>query len=551
MTIPQGYYDGTRTATASDSALLNTNILIGKTIFGIAGSVVQESHSNCSSDNSTGCIATATYPTQSILSSPAAASEVLSGKQFYAGSALQTGTMVNQGGFDASVSFPGAGYYSGATSNLPTGSQIASGSTILGISGTYLGSFSANTGSNALRDPGSVVVPQFVNQATSQQLTLAQEVSTYEGADLPTTGGYGYRDIPDVTKDDEAYSGINCNYASRPSVDCGKNQTTINLRIADCAALNPSTSSWDGATKCNRGQGRWSLVTRSGANTEVWRDERTGLIWSSRLGTLTNWCQASGNTQESPVTFTQAYNTTSGTPITGNGTISSISGGSSSLGEIITITFSSAITFSVTSTFGSGCNSSSGANIVSGTLTTSAGSSVVVSKTNYCSFTITQGSTRFAANDKIILTSTAANTYSCNPGAGSGLQSAATPRSFCAEASGLSLAATDSTSAYLAAKGHMGSLSMPSVRWRLPNLEDYEQANVDGIRMVMPDLGAAGTERPQSDGSTGSSAAPTIEWTSSVVSFNRICSWYFTGSSGLIGNNVHNISTYAVRCVGR
>jgi hypothetical protein len=88
---------------------------------------------------------------------------------------------------------------------------------------------------------------------------------------------------------------------------------------------------------------------------------------------------------------------------------------------------------------------------------------------------------------------------------------------------------------YSAAKGGMGANSTTlKVRWRLPTINDYEQANIDGIRSVMPDMGAFGTN----------------EWSASVYSSNRSNAWYFVSFTGLVSNILRSFN-FAVRCVGR
>jgi hypothetical protein len=88
---------------------------------------------------------------------------------------------------------------------------------------------------------------------------------------------------------------------------------------------------------------------------------------------------------------------------------------------------------------------------------------------------------------------------------------------------------------YSAAKGGMGANSTTlKVRWRLPTIHDYEQANIDGIRSVMPDMGAFGGN----------------DWSASVYSSNRNLAWYFGSVSGGVSLNNRNING-AVRCVGR
>jgi hypothetical protein len=88
---------------------------------------------------------------------------------------------------------------------------------------------------------------------------------------------------------------------------------------------------------------------------------------------------------------------------------------------------------------------------------------------------------------------------------------------------------------YSAAKGGMGANSTTlKVRWRLPTINDYKQADVDGIRSVMPDMGAFGAS----------------EWSASVFSSNRNFAWYFNSVYGSVSTNVRT-NNVAVRCVGR
>ena len=83
-----------------------------------------------------------------------------------------------------------------------------------------------------------------------------------------------------------------------------------------------------------------------------------------------------------------------------------------------------------------------------------------------------------------------------------------------------------------AGKGSLGSASTPAVRWRLPSIYEYEQANINGIRFVLPD----------SDGN--------YEWSASVVSSNRNSAWYFNGLNGIV-YYLNRFNSRAVRCVGR
>lgn len=524
--IPNGYYNG-KTVQFTDADLVITNIKNGVNIFGVTGSLV-EAYAACTDDalNAGQCsTAAGRYVTAT------------------AGSDI-TSWINGTGSTTVSSNIPN-GYYTGKVVNLTDADLIASniknGVNIFDVIGTALLGFSNNAASSAYRDPGSVPAANHLdNQNTSLQITLNHETTTYAGANLPTTAGYNYRDIPNQIKDDEGYLGTSCKYAPRPTSDCGTSQATIALRIADCAAANPATSTWNGATQCNGGEGTWNLVSRDGANKEVWQDARTGLIWSSVVASA-NWCRASGNTQQAPVSFYRSYNTSATTAITGNGTIGAISGGSSSVGETITITFTSATTYTV-----SGANCGGGTK--SNTLSTTPGSTETFGRANYCSFTITQGAVNFVNGDIFQLNSVAASSYSCDPVANN-LQPT-TPISYCTEGAGFNQTNAGEnwgSGTYMAAKGRLGRNATPSVAWRLPTINDYKQADVNGVRFVMPDMGIAGNTRPNRDGSTG---VVNAEWSSSVSSFNRIYSWSFYPDFGYV-YFFNRVNTYAVRCVGR
>ena len=120
------------------------------------------------------------------------------------------------------------------------------------------------------------------------QITQSQEVTTYAATTLPTN----YREVPNIAIDDDGYQGTSATYAPRPGTNCGTSGT-IAARITNC------NTSWNGATNGIGGEATWNLVARVFANKEVWQDTRTGLLWSSKVGTA-NWCRAAGNTQPGP-----------------------------------------------------------------------------------------------------------------------------------------------------------------------------------------------------------------------------------------------------------
>jgi hypothetical protein len=164
-----------------------------------------------------------------------------------------------------------------------------SGGSVPGASGGVLGSFVVFMASQMYRDP-----------ATPQN-TLAQELALGTTAVQST-----YRQVPNITKDDDGYVGGSVTFALRPATPCGTTQSTVAARIADCAAQNPTRSTWDGPTNGNAGQGVWKLVTYNSTH-EVWRDERTTLLWSDNLGTG-NWCRASGSSGGGPYGQVDPFN---------------------------------------------------------------------------------------------------------------------------------------------------------------------------------------------------------------------------------------------------
>lgn len=317
-TIPDGYYK-TKSITFTDADLVASKILTGVDIFGVTGNVIA-AYANCTNNS---------------LNATACSTAVNS----YVSTTL--GNNVSVSGSTSST-IP-IGFYDGATScSISDANLIANniklGKTILGISGTFDGIV---LNSNAHR-----------NRATAPISQIAESL-TYAGVNLPA----GYRDVPTIATDDDGYvaadtsssqavfvkrdtaTGAEWNAGVSRNV-CGKgvNASLVN-KIADCDSQHSSKPNWDagvagrvswnGATNGNAGQGSWTLVTvySSSLNNgdvcdlsckEVWRDDRTGLMWSDHLAS-DNWCKASGNTETADpsnfcndITYQPAYN--AGTP---------------------------------------------------------------------------------------------------------------------------------------------------------------------------------------------------------------------------------------------
>ncbi|NBW99264.1 hypothetical protein EBR03_06800, partial [bacterium] len=171
----------------------------------------------------------------------------------------------------------------------------------------------------------------------------------------------------------------------RPNTVCGTSGT-IEERVSDCDSKNGNKAFYSGKNYGQSGEGDWKLVTRTSGGYEVWRDERTKLIWSDSLSSGYNWCQAAGYSSNSDTTSVTGYN--------------------------------------------------------------------------------------------------------CQAGEGGSLQPS-TPLSVCADAS--LLAGLNGISTYETPSSEderKGNLSVSSVKWRLPTIEDWQLANVNGIRKVLPNMDA-------------------------------------------------------------
>jgi hypothetical protein len=279
-----------------------------------------------------------------------------------------------------------------------------------------------------------------------------------------------YREVPHILTDDDGYYNADAGCAANCTtvvsvtaaqhaafVDCGTTQTSIATRIADCTSKNGTAASWMGSVSSTGGQGNWYLVTRSGANNEVWQDNNTALIWSSAVSTTAaggdNWCRASGNAE-------------AGDP------------------------------------------------------------------SNYCNSVTYQLQYPIAESDCAEPAGAVPTPGWCSNG------TAYINAAGCTGAGGTWTANPDNWVAgtYSPQKGGMGANSATlKVRWRLPTLHDYELAEVDGIRSVMPDMGAFATN---------------YEWSSSVNSRGRNSGWIFYGNFGYVNGDIRG-NVYVVRCVGR
>jgi hypothetical protein len=351
----------------------------------------------------------------------------------------------------------------------PPASSICSGTTVLGVAGTAecsggggSSSFSSIMASFAYRsDNGSVnLLSQAAVDARIQSLlsdeiegnaTFSDNSSLVPNPVTDTDGRYSSTGIPAKRNYLETVKG------GRPDKVCGLTGT-IEERIEECASENTTSgvnkALYEGAKYGQSGEGDWKLVTlyvvggstgdlcAGGSATgcfEVWRDERTKLVWSdihSNNGSNWNWFKAAG----------------------------------------------------------------------------------------YSSITTTAAATGHEGQAN---TGTDCSLAPCQP---------LIPISVCADAGAIANhngVATyqnpDGTNGTFDERPAKGNLTGASRQWRLPTSEDWQIANVNGIRKVLPNMDVN-------------------FWSSSSYSNNRLSAWYFYGDNGNM-NVEYRIGTYSVRCV--
>jgi hypothetical protein len=384
---------------------------------GSTGSLVAESHNNCDADGATDCIAIAAFPAADV------SDRIVNGKAV----------------------------------NVEQYIVKMDGKTLAGKAGSATA--------------GMVLASGAHRDQTASQITYAQEAATGLGT--------GYRAVPNILKDDDGYT-ASANAVlklTRPTAGtwqlgptaagtrkvCGKSPTpnTIAGRISDCLSKNPGAATWNGAANGISGEGSWKLVSVYSTSVpddgttacdatcyEVWRDERTGLLWSDRLGesgaaptTTANWCRAAGNMQTAATTLVDIDSGVAGNQ---------------------------------------DCGDQDNTN---------------PTKTN------------FAYNE-----------------------------SWCAEVglttpTGITAGVTNITTfEFDSAKGGMRWTTTPAAKWRLPTKFDFEVADHNGIRHVLPNM------------ATGF-------WSASVFSYNRSYAWRFFGNYGPV-YDLTRVNPIGVRCVG-
>jgi hypothetical protein len=342
----------------------------------------------------------------------------------------------DRGEWNLYYSFPGPGYYSGV-SQVPTSDQICQGSVIAGVLGAgpcsqnfgaYIYSMEPRTDTPLidLKDQNALDGRQVqtIWDEANQSVGISLYYSLVPNPQYDTDGRYDVASLVPKRHYLETITG-------RPTVTCGTSGSVIS-RITDCANSNGNRAFYDGRKYGQSGEGDWKLVTLTANGYEVWRDERTQLLWSDSMTTYYNWCQAAG--------YSSASDTSS---ITG----SDCSAGSSS-----------------------------------------------------------------------------------KPG---GLQPK-NPISVCADATLLGKVNGVDYYTPIAEEDRKGALDVTQVHWRLPTIEDWKLADVNGLRKVLPNLDT-----------------PFWSATSSSNGINNV--WTFNGPDGeitLSSDRYDNSNGIKTRCVG-
>jgi hypothetical protein len=212
---------------------------------------------------------------------------------------------------------------SGSTGTLPSASTICSGTTVFGVDGTadcsggisFL-SFASRRDNGSFPDPTTFPLSTAAFDAffaTRSPATLAEEIAgdtdfSTKNSLVPnplydSDGRYAMNDIngtpiavPAKRHYLETIAVNDANIATRANIVACGSTGTIAERIEDCATLNGLWAFYDGKKYGQDGEGDWKLVSVIGAGPkyEVWRDERTKLLWSDKTSVNYNWYQAAG-----------------------------------------------------------------------------------------------------------------------------------------------------------------------------------------------------------------------------------------------------------------
>lgn len=143
-------------------------------------------------------------------------------------------------------------------------------------------------------------VPGHLHRTLGNKVYSAEETLKYL---LNTENQHpSYRTIPLLGMDDEgSFRNVRTlgDHKGRPGSVCGIGSgLSLRQRLENCSEINGTRSIWEAALLGAAGEADWKLVARNANGHEIWMDTRTQMLWAD-ASSGTNWCRASGNTEES------------------------------------------------------------------------------------------------------------------------------------------------------------------------------------------------------------------------------------------------------------
>lgn len=154
---------------------------------------------------------------------------------------------------------------------------------------------------NDISSVGDWSAPLFLTDLIDKTIDRSDGVLTLKEVSLSSFASK-YQAIPNVVTDtDGRHSNVGGiakkhyleRIVGRPDKECGTSGT-VSQRVSLCRQENGAKAFYDGRQYGQAGEGDWSLVTRLSSGEEVWRDERTKLLWSDKTSITYQWFHASG-----------------------------------------------------------------------------------------------------------------------------------------------------------------------------------------------------------------------------------------------------------------
>lgn len=528
--ITAGYYDGSQTLTMSDSDLVANKIKSGVNIFGVAGSVIEESHNSCSANGQSGCITTTNIVSGTLRNSFSATNGTLN-------------SLIPQGYYDGtkSVSFTDVNLIS---------TNIVFGATIFGVTGSAVAAYSACADGGLNNSQCSTAANRYVYSTanggrsldcsaganasacwtnnTNQYVTgtLGTNVSSWSNSGTTTVSGAiaaGYYSGNTISFTDAglissniragtsifnvagAYYGPAMSNMHRDKTTTQISQSNETITGGGALYTNADPAGYRAIPKISKdddGNTGGSVTKVSRTNWDTTCDATTG----AGGGTANNVCKC-GTTGSIDLRIADcAAHAVIGANSTWDGSTKANAG--QGTWKLVTRTGSVSL--------------GKGREVWRDEQTKLIWSSLVATTLNWCK---ASGSNNIAGNP---VAEVDPQGYCGNAGHTAAYQNnTGQAVSACFEDDGTYFTQTGTDQL---GKGGLSRASSPVVGWRLPTKYDYQQADNNGLRFVVPDVN--------------------WEWSASVYSVNRVNAWIFDSDVGLVYVD-SRISDFAVRCVGR